>query len=98
MNIEQLLQAQKRTKELIIYNTKNGYIREFIERIEEYKAVNLSTYGTMNGRMMWGDEKEIFDMIGGELIELLQRKLTERENYLEKLQTDDLIRSEQNEH
>lgn len=89
MNIEQIEQAQKKSKELISYNMKTNQIRDFIKNLEENQSVYFQT---SYQEMMWDEGKETFELIGEELIELLKKKLWEREEYLEKLDADDLIK------
>ena len=94
MDKEQLELAQKKAKELIDYEQKTQRIRGFIDKIQEDKYLYLMT---THQDEMWHDAKMTFELIGTELIELLESKYHERRRYISQLTAEDLVKPEDNE-
>jgi hypothetical protein len=89
MNAEQLNQAKKKSEELLKYIQQTESIQKYIEQITSSRRISLSS---THNEEMWYDWEATYELIGMELIELLQKKLWERQEYLEKLDADDLIK------
>jgi hypothetical protein len=88
MNVDQLERAKKRATELLKYQQETEELRDFIQQTEENKSLTLRT---SHQKEMWSNGEKTFSLMGEEVLQLLKTKMLEREEYIEKLNADDLV-------
>lgn len=89
MNLEQLEQAQKKTRELLEYHRKTDQLKIFIANLEDTEYIRILTSHQYE---LWkNEESALYELFGTELVEILKKKLQEREEYIDKLDADYLV-------
>lgn len=88
MTLDELKRAQDKAKELIDFETKTQRIREFIDTMKESEYLRIVTAHQVD---MWYSEKEVYQLVGQELIDILERKYAARVDFIRETTASDLI-------
>ena len=88
MNREQLANAEALIKELSKLERENDEIREFADKLQGGQYLRLITSHQTELELK---SEDIFKLIGSELVDLLRRKLKEREERFSNLTAEDLF-------
>jgi uncharacterized protein YqgQ len=91
MDKDQLEQVKRKTAELLRFNEDNERIERFLAELKESSHLNIKAAYQMD---LFKDEKQTYELVGAELIELLEQKLAERRKYVDGLTANDLLTSE----